>query len=104
MTCNSSTILLDSFQRLQPKSVPRLTILSNMIFKYIATGLIIAAAFLKLVHENRVTTLKLPCTFGLCAYLLTELYSISKNVKFICDASQILKTLHHAHPERQGNV
>ena len=32
MTCNSSTIFLDSFQRLQPKIVPRLTISSNMIF------------------------------------------------------------------------
>ena len=76
----------------------------SIVLSLIAIGLIIAAAFLKLVHENRVLTLKLPCTFGLCAYLLTELYSISKNVKFICDASQILKTLHHAHPERQGDV
>ena len=33
MTCNSSTIFLDSFQRLQPEIVPRLTISSNMIFK-----------------------------------------------------------------------
>ena len=82
----------------------RIYLLISIVLSLIAIGLIIAAAFLKLIHENRVTTLKLPSTFGLCAYLLTELYSISKNVKFICDASQILKTLHHAHPERQGNV
>ena len=33
ITWNSSTIFLDSFQRLQLKILPRLTISSNMIFK-----------------------------------------------------------------------
>ena len=44
----------------------------SIVLSLIAIGLTIAAAFLKLIHENRVTTLKFPSTFGLCAYLCID--------------------------------
>ena len=81
----------------------------SIVLSLIAIGLMFAAAFIKLINENYSinlnTTIKVPITFGLYAYLMAEFYgNVSANVKFICDAWQMLKTLNHAQPERQGNV
>ena len=81
----------------------------SIVLSLIAIGLMFAAAFIKLINENYSinlnTTIKVPITFGLYAYLMAEFYgNVSANVKLICDAWQMLKTLNHAQPERQGNV
>ena len=78
-----------------------------MVLSSIAIGLTVAAAILRLIHENYSidldTAIKVPLTFGLYAYLLAEFFeNIKRNVELIRDAYQILKTLNNAHPEREN--
>ena len=81
----------------------------SIVLSLIAIALTVTAAILRLIHENyfidRDTTIKVPKTLALYAYLLAEFCENNRrNVELIDHAYQLLKTLNNAHPERQSNV
>ena len=85
----------------------RICLCISIVLSSIAIGLTVAAAILRLIHENysidRDTAIKVPLTFGLYGYLLAEFFENNRrNVELIRDAYQVLKTLNNAHPEREN--
>ena len=87
----------------------RICLWVSIVLSLIAIGLTVTAAILRLIHENytidRDTTIKVPKTLALYAYLLAEFCENNRrNVELIDHACQLLKTLNNAHSERQSNV
>ena len=85
----------------------RICLWVSIVLSLIAIALTVTAAILRLIHENytidRDTTIKVPKTLALYAYLLAEFCENNRrNAELICDAYQILKTLNNAHPEREN--